>query len=218
MTATTPCEDGYMCLEYTRDQYSYPAQPGAAIAANTAPQTETDCTDNYYCEGGTNVGQECPAGYLSMDATTKVGAWSQASCSPARSGRVQDGTSESNCQAGHYCPEGTAKGSELACPPGTWTASTTAENYDDCTICSAGSWCSGAATSEGACEAGYFCPARTIFQYEYPCKAGKTSASGSGYSTLGECVDGDVGKFYKEGSTGYAAVCSAEYYVCPAGA
>ena len=207
-----------MCLEYTRDQYSYPAQPGTHISSATAPQVEDDCTDNYYCEGGTNTGTECPAGYLSMESTTKVGAWSQASCSPARAGYVQDGTSESNCQAGHYCPEGTAVGAELACPPGTWTSSSNAENYDDCAFCSAGSWCGGAATSEGACAAGYFCPERTIFEYEYPCKAGKTSSSGSGYSALGDCVDGDVGKFYKEGSTGYASVCSAEYYVCPAGA
>jgi hypothetical protein len=72
MTASASCEDGYMCLEYTRDQYSYPAQPGTHISSATAPQVEDDCTDNYYCEGGTNTGTECPAGYLSMESTTKL--------------------------------------------------------------------------------------------------------------------------------------------------
>ena len=56
MTASAQCEDGYMCLEYTRDQYSYPAQPGTYISSATAPQVETLCTDNYYCEGGTKSG------------------------------------------------------------------------------------------------------------------------------------------------------------------
>ena len=153
-----------------------------------------------------------------MESTSKEGAWSQASCSPTRSGYVQDGAGESNCSPGHYCPEGTAIGNELECPPGTFTAITNAASYDDCTFCTAGSWCGGGATSPGACAAGYFCPERTIFEYEYPCRAGKTSSSGSGYDVEGDCIDGDVGKFYKEGSEGYASVCSAEYYVCPAGA
>ena len=88
MTASTNCEDGYMCLEYTEDQYSYPSQPGTKITANTGAQSETDCTDNEYCEGGNNAGTTCPAGYLSIEATTKVGAWSKASCTPVDAGKT----------------------------------------------------------------------------------------------------------------------------------
>jgi len=66
-------------------------------------------------------------------------------------------TTQTDCQSGHYCPEGSS--SMQACPAGTYNDQPNAESVADCLPCPPGKYCasSGRSSPNGDCQAGYFC-------------------------------------------------------------
>ena len=95
------------------------------------------------------------------------------------------------CATGHYCPgvphpgdpRGYYKGEyvgfttsyakQYPCEPGTYTNSTSLWNQTQCSICPAGSYCSGGeATPSGLCSKGFYCPERSYLLEQVPCPAG----------------------------------------------
>lgn len=100
----------------------------------------TPCTEGYYCRdpGQTNETGLCQAGYFCI----------QGSNSPQ----------EEICPAGKYCPTGTH--TPKNCPVGTFSNATGLWKAEQCTNCTAGSYCfePGRTYPTGLCRAGFYCP------------------------------------------------------------
>eukprot|EP01029_Cantina_marsupialis_P004433 TRINITY_DN14448_c0_g2_i1.p1 TRINITY_DN14448_c0_g2~~TRINITY_DN14448_c0_g2_i1.p1 ORF type:complete len:1632 (+),score=579.25 TRINITY_DN14448_c0_g2_i1:1-4896(+) len=147
------CTPGYQC----------PNQ-GTNIASEA-------CTAGFQCQGGVSnpsvvcpVGHYCPEGTsdaLPCEAGTYQDRTQQTTCKPCPSGYYCEiGTHTLvDCPAGHYCLEGTEYGTEHPCPKGTFNAGVNLKSADECTPCTAGSYCAstGLSAVEGPCTAGYFC-------------------------------------------------------------
>jgi hypothetical protein len=103
--------------------------PGTFTDAGTGYTGCTECTAGYYCPG-------TPIPFLScIDFAVSV---------------------PTDCPEGSYCPTGSVN--PVQCPQGTFRATANAETVDDCTICSASSYCEGIGNIAvtGTCAAGYF--------------------------------------------------------------
>ena len=97
-------------------------------------------------------------------------------------------TAESgNCDAGHYCPEGTQASNLWICPPGTYSTAGTGKNRD-CTACSAGKSCPSGATAESACAVNHYCPVGTWYDTQFPCPDG-TEYTGTDATQSGDCTN-----------------------------
>lgn len=95
------------------------------------------------------------------------------------------------CPTGSYCLAGSAVGT--LCPPGTYRAiagGTTATGTTGCQNCNAGRFCRVpgqiAATGNGACAAGYYCPAgsKTDRPAATRCPIGSRCAAGASVATV----------------------------------
>lgn len=205
------CKLGYTCLDATQDIKANPvhggyvaeasdrnviASGGWATPASTALQTPRD---GFTC---TVAGAENEA----------------AACHPNKAGAL--GSRESaltDCTTGSFCPEATANASvAIPCAPGSKHPGTAASSQDDCAACSAGKFCAAGSTSEATCKNGFYCPARTIFEYEYPCPAGTSSAGSDSPQNAAACKGCAAGAYCPEGTaTGSEKACPGGSY-CPA--
>lgn len=201
----TTCPLGYQCPAYSYEEFSYPAQPGDYIDAT---QTEKECTTGNYCSGAKGAVEACPAGFnTNFGGDTETENYSALACQPNDAG--------TGCSAGNYCPE--AVTSHLPCHPGTFTTATDAKNKDGCVACTAGKFCAENSSSDaGQCPDGSYCPARTIFNEEFGCPAGKTSTGASNPANEAACTNCPVGSWCREGQE-ETNLCNAEQYVCPSG-
>lgn len=142
---TTPsglCQAGYYCL-------------GGSSTPTPLNGTHGDqCMVGHYCPEGSNQSLPCgPGTYSSQPLATQCDF-----CPPGH--YCLDGIDPFDCPVGFYCPLGT--GYDLKpCPSGTFSPQIGLSSVDECTLCSAGYYCSdlNSTTTTGTCEAGYYCTA-----------------------------------------------------------
>lgn len=189
------CEPGYAC-------------PDTGMVAMTVP-----CSPGYYCLAGTTNSRQyaCPAGTYS-DATNLV---SQSGCTQCPAGYTcgiaTTTATLSPCRASFYCPAGTSSGNDIACPAGRYSSSTLLKASSECSICPAGSFCSGGQTAvSGICRRGYYCPIGSTVGTQNACPAGTFSNSTGLYAST-QCSSCLAGFFCPLASTSMSS-CSAGTY------
>lgn len=100
-----------------------------------------DCTAGNYCPEGTHTPIKCPPG----TKRTGVGAKDEADCAACGTGGKwcpRGSTADTNCAAGHYCPqEQTIFAKEWGCPSGKWAAAGAADAVGSCANCGVNEWC-----------------------------------------------------------------------------
>ena len=161
------CPAGYFC----------PSPTGGPV---NRPQ---NCQAGYFCPGALTQGEEEPmtirsSGYtassLSQIVSTALtdhpcpaGTYSDSvnlkdiqECTICPNGTYCGLASTSGdiqaCQAGYYCPAGSAVANPFPCPAGTYSAATNLYAPEQCTNCPAGQYCEEAATAPVDCPAGTF--------------------------------------------------------------
>ena len=183
--------------------------PGGFICDNrNLPVTHfnaTLCPRGYFCPAGTEIPKPCPQGTYSKHEG--LSNFSQClSCPPGYicddigqtdytkpclkgyfckkgcPGFAQDNDASEDygpCPPGHYCPIST--NNPVMCPPGTFSNLTKLENEDQCSPCSAGSFCSAAGLlqPDGLCKKGYYCQNGSKSSTEKICPKGYFCDEGS---------------------------------------
>jgi hypothetical protein len=184
------------------------------------------CPKGKYCTEGAPSATDCPVGtYRNF-----FGGKSESDCLPTPAGFYADtvGTDEyeaNECDAGHYCPEGSTSATQYKCPPGTYRASTKGRSADDCAKCEPGYYCPEWGTkgfTAGAlevkiqeCPVGYYCPESTIVPVA--CPRGSYSNTKK-LKSSNECTKCDPGKYCADQAmTTFTGDCVAGYY-CSGGA
>ncbi|KAA8594284.1 hypothetical protein FQN60_005118, partial [Etheostoma spectabile] len=166
------------------------------------------CFAGHYCPPGTMFPTQykCPVGTWSghsgleaeSECQTCPQGWYCLAGSRAPSGR---------CSSGHYCPEGTAYGTQFPCPAGTYSIQMGNRYREDCLICPEGSFCQKGTSKPSpcpastfrhlkrgqrledcsACPAGYFCPHSATVN---PRVCGTGSYSDEGSVECSPCLPG----------------------------
>ena len=146
----------------------------------------------------------CPPGYYG-NANTCSGNFDTA-CTICPAGEFCEGFSLDNgdghrgdCPVGHYCPQGTKSRTEHPCEAGTYNGATRQDDQSDCVECPAGSYCMEGADAPVQCEEGYYCPAATARDTQYPCTGG-TYSDTKGLTIASACTTCPTGHFCPEGS------------------
>jgi hypothetical protein len=105
------------------------------------------------------------------------------------------------CFAGYFCPLGTTRGDEFACPPGSYSSSTSLTAAEECTPCPAGQHCVGGGNAPtGPCSTGHYCPLRTARADDNACPAG-TYTNATSLAAASQCDACDVGRYCEAGTT-----------------
>ena len=212
------CMQGSFCSAGSTSPDGVLCEPGNYCPAGAI--FEVPCTPGHYCAGFGNFEPTglCRAGYFCI-----LGA-----SSPTPS--VTDGvTGGGECPSGFYCPVGSQNAT--ACPPGTYSAVSGAENVtDSCVVCPERMFCGGYGLSSpsGVCDSGYYCPlGQTVSRpSEFVCPAGYFCPAGSS-----EPIRCPSGFFQNQTGQDSCLDCPAGYYcdntetatvyvndsVCPAG-
>ncbi|XP_030258688.1 zonadhesin isoform X7 [Sparus aurata] len=248
------CMQGFVCPPGS----SKPNAPTNACPPGTL-SNRTDLTDRsqcqqcparYACLRGTGgiqrpplscfAGHYCPPGTMfPTQYKCPVGTWSGQSgleaereCRPCPQGwycLAGSGVPSGRCSSGHYCPEGTAYGTQYPCPAGTYSIQMGNRHREDCLICPEGSFCQQGTSKPSpcppstfrrlkggrrledcsACPAGYFCPHSASVNPRV-CGAGSYSDEGSL-----ECSPCLQGHYCSNETTSEEAMLSV--MVCPPG-
>ncbi|XP_061297102.1 neurogenic locus notch homolog protein 4-like [Pezoporus flaviventris] len=132
------------------------------------------------------------------------------------------------CSSGHYCPQGTQRGTQYPCPAGTYATRLGNGRVEDCAACPPGAFCT-SGTSKPAlcpvgtyriehgaevaadctpCPGGYYCPELGTVSPQ-PCGAGNFSDQGSA-----SCFPCLVGHYCAGEHTSWEVMLLA---MCPAG-
>ena len=188
------------------------------------------CALGYYCPGGTinPTDNPCPAGTYS-GSYYAVTPYDCLQC-PRGYGCVAGSSPQSIatalCQAGYYCPRGSKTITQVACPAGTYRATTKAKKIEDCVPCPSGSYCVSATVTPVTCPAGYYCPLGTTSANQYPCRPGTYSTS-TGLVSQDGCTQCGLGNYCVGGTQAVVACAAGNYnnvtmeapacYACPAG-
>ena len=186
------CPAGYFCPQTpTGSQGKINACPaGNYCPVGTGSSQGTACEVGYYCPAGTALRYPCPpgrycdtTGLTDLTIATKLCAAGYFCVLKATVNNPTDGTTGYICPAGFYCPSGILE--PIACPPGTFRATTGAQAVGDCTQCTATDYCPSAGQTAALipCPAGYYCPTGTTAGDKYPCTAGNMCPSGSSAQT-----------------------------------
>lgn len=193
MSSCLPCEAGFAC-------------PASGMSSLVVP-----CSRGYFCPPGTvNPSQySCPAGTFS-DSVNLVSHSGCTQCPAGYTCGVSTTTAQlQECRLGYYCPNGTASGFDIPCPPGTFSANSLLGRAAECSICPPGSFCSGGEiTVSGPCSAGYVCPAGSMTPTQLPCPAG-TFSSETDLFNIAQCLECGAGFYCEEAAT--------QMTPCPAG-
>ncbi|XP_053729819.1 SCO-spondin isoform X1 [Synchiropus splendidus] len=203
----------------------------ACLRGTGGPQRPPlSCFAGHYCPPGSKFPSQfkCPMGTWSGHS----GLESESECQPCPAGwycLAGSGSPSGRCSSGHYCPAGTAYGTQFPCPAGTFSIHMGSRQKEDCLICPDGSFCregtskpspcppstfrrqKGGQTPEdcSACPAGYFC-SRSATVNPRVCGAGSFSDEGSV-----ECSPCLPGYYCSNETTSEEAMRSI--MVCPAG-
>ncbi|AWO99018.1 putative SCO-spondin-like [Scophthalmus maximus] len=234
------CMQGFVCPPGS----SKPNDPTNACPPGTL-SNRTDLTDRSQC-------QQCPARYACLRGhfcppgtmfptqyKCPVGTWNSHSgmeaeieCRPCPQGwycLAGSGAPTGRCSSGHYCPEGTAYGTQFPCPAGTYSMQMGNRHREDCLICPEGSFCQQGTSKPSpcplstfrrlkggrrledcsACPAGYFCPHSATVN---PRVCGTGSYSDEGSVECSPCLQGH---YCSNETTSEEAMLSV--MVCPPG-
>jgi hypothetical protein len=171
---------------------------------NVDDQGDGPCTAGYYCPAGSTNSMAEDAG---IGKYTPTGAPARLDCAAGRyCSTVNNTTDQGNgpCQAGYYCPVGSSSPTAVASGLGSYTlvGATPADVLD----CGAGKYCPNAANTsadradcaggrycstlnnsndqgDGACTAGYFCPAGSSSATQNNCPIGSYCTAGVAAAT-----------------------------------
>ncbi|KAI4815467.1 hypothetical protein KUCAC02_005611 [Chaenocephalus aceratus] len=188
------------------------------------------CFSGHYCPPGTMfpTQHKCPVGTWSGQS----GLEAESECRPCPQGwycLTGSAAPSGRCSSGHYCPEGTAYGTQFPCPAGTYSIHIGNRYREDCLICPEGSFCQKGTSKPSpcpistfrhlkggrrqddcsACPAGYFCPHSATVNPRV-CGAGSYSDEGSV-----ECSPCLQGHYCSDETTSEEAMLSV--MVCPPG-
>ncbi|XP_033971267.1 zonadhesin-like [Trematomus bernacchii] len=188
------------------------------------------CFSGHYCPPGTMfpTQHKCPVGTWSGQS----GLEAESECRPCPQGwycLAGSAAPSGRCSSGHYCPEGTAYGTQFPCPAGTYSIHIGNRYREDCLICPEGSFCQKGTSKPSpcpistfrhlkggrrqddcsACHAGYFCPHSATVNPRV-CGAGSYSDEGSV-----ECSPCLQGHYCSDETTSEEAMLSV--MVCPPG-
>nr|XP_057935999.1 SCO-spondin isoform X4 [Doryrhamphus excisus] len=207
-----------------------PARYACLRGTGGVQRAPLSCSAGHYCPPGTKFPTQykCPEGTWSGQS----GLESESECQPCPQGwycLVGSGSPSGRCSSGHYCPEGTAYGTQFPCPTGMYSLHMGNRQKEDCLACPEGSFCP-EGTSKPApcppstfrhlkggqrledcfdCPAGYFC-AHSSTVNPRACGAGSYSDEGSA-----ECSPCLPGHFCSNETTSEEAMLSV--MVCPPG-
>ena len=149
------------------------------------------CPVGQYCPMATPAPANCPAGtYRSL-----TGAASLADCANAPAGRYTEEKSSSitgDCAPGYYCPERSTSPKQVPCPARFYRANPGARSADDCSLCTAGSYCEAGTVSPKECTRGYYCI--TGVSSPEPCRIG-TFGNSTGLKRIEDCSPCSPGYF-----------------------
>ena len=217
------CPKGHYCPTGTKYASQFPC-PIGTFNNHTGSSEQSQChacPGRYYCStpGLAFPSELCSPGYF-----CRLGA---ASAAP-----TQDTGDAGLCPPGYFCPLGTE--APKPCPKGTFSTKSMLSTEEQCTLCTAGSYCNSTALTEpnSLCEEGYFCPLGSIFAFNKSCPPGHYCPSGSAYPTAcsagtfsplvhlsveAECQNCTSGMFCNTSAlTEPSGPCKAGYY-CPTG-
>ncbi|KAM4567238.1 uncharacterized protein PAE49_010636 isoform 2-T2 [Odontesthes bonariensis] len=188
------------------------------------------CFAGHFCPPGTMFPTQykCPVGTWSSHS----GLEAESECQPCPRGwycLAGSAAPTGRCNSGHYCPEGTAYGTQFPCPAGTYSIQMGNRYREDCLICPKGLFCQRGTSKPSpcppstfrhlkggrrledcsACPAGYFCPYSATVNPRV-CGAGSYSDEGSV-----ECSPCLQGHYCSNETTSEEAMRSV--MVCPPG-
>jgi len=171
-SCTDECPAGSYCPEGAAGPI--PCSPGryGAVSVLSTPDCSGVCDAGHYCPASsTNSRQHaCPAG-----AHSDAGAGSIHDC---------------YCRAGYAAPVG--EDCQI-CPAGRWAAA----NMTECALCPAGRFGSesglGSSSCTALCQPGYYCPAGSTSETEFPCPENSISTVGAGNISDCLCLPGYTG-------------------------
>ena len=178
LTAPTgPCSGGYWCN--IGSPASHPMCSSAACLTMFGI-----CPVGSFCPTRTTLPTTCPSGTF----TNQTGSTLCTICPPGFYCNAQISTSTPlNCPLGYFCPPGTGLNIQ-PCPLGTFGEKPNLRTVDECSLCSAGSFCSstGLSSPTGKCSAGFYCPqasessfGQTVYALNLTCPVGSYCPSGS---------------------------------------
>ncbi|OPJ68136.1 hypothetical protein AV530_013665 [Patagioenas fasciata monilis] len=186
------CPAGFVCMRGTGGKQKPP----------------TPCPVGHYCPPGTKhpMQHKCAPGTWS----NRTSLTSEEECFPCPAGWFCVGGARSPtgmCSSGHYCPQGTWRGTQHPCPAGTYSPRLGNGRVGDCIACPAGAFCTSGTSKPvpcplgtyrmeyGAkvaadcipCPAGYYCPELGTVT---PRTCGAGNFSGHGQSLCSDCPEG----------------------------
>ena len=242
-SAPTSCPPGKYSdrLGASSEAFCLACPSGLTCTSAGLPSPSSDCPAGKRCSGATespcSAGHYCPAGEaaeLVCPPGTHQPSEGKASCEPCPAGSSCGGATilswggvvtPSPCEAGYYCPAGTASAHAFPCLPGSHGAGPGLQSREACTSCPAGQHCDrpGALAPTGACLDGFTCATGSIAATgtgpcpadshctggaQTPCPAG-TYTGGPGAASAAECIDCPPGHVCPDHARGLLA--------CPAG-
>jgi hypothetical protein len=177
--------------------------PGQYCAGSANPTPTGYCDAGYYCPAGSTVQTQnsVAAGYYAPSGSDIAIPWArgtyqpsniQGSCISCEAGAYWPDvamTGTDPCPIGYYCESETTQTAatkyydSTPCPVGTYNGQLSMTSLDNCTLCTAGQYCSKEALDapEGDCDAGFYCLIGSPFQ---------NPAFDDGSSNYGRCPMG----------------------------
>ncbi|CAC5381825.1 unnamed protein product [Mytilus coruscus] len=171
-----PCPVGHYCLAGTTLSVQYPCPGGTYLDETNATSVSLckPCPEAKYCQqGSTADGIDCPAGFYCVG---NQASGFQNACPIGTYGPdigYKNASECIACPAGFYCPAGTQsepRTSPIPCEPGTYNPTEHTGHPLNCKACEKGFACPeiNQTASTMPCKVGYFCPAGTIVDDQFP--------------------------------------------------
>ena len=215
--ADIPCYAGYFCPAGTTFPNTNPCPAGTYSESANATDATTciNCPEFKACLEGTGGARGPPDDeYVYGDATNNL----------------YFGSGWIDCALGYFCPESTEYPTQFACPAGTWSnrSKTSCSGLDafgaynptcnnPCYECPPGMYCDGSGVDggsgtpnivpDGACDAGFYCPAGSSSPQQEECPAGTWSTL-TNLSHSEECWNCTVGHECPNTATTSPTACS----------
>jgi hypothetical protein len=156
------------------------------------PDLATDaCPSGHFCPVATGEPFPCPAG--SYNPHTGMDELEDCLLAPGGTYSVDaSSTWTGECEPGFYCPEGSTGPQQVPCPENYYRTSPGAASIDDCSLCTAGSYCKSGSYELLDCPRGFYCS--TGAGYPEPCPAG-TYGNSTRLRSASDCASCDPGYF-----------------------
>ena len=159
---------------------------------DTVPTLITNaCPIAQYCPTATPTPLNCPAGRYNPH----VGRDEVSDCTIVPAGKYsveQSSAITGDCDPGYYCPEGSTSPAAVPCPARYYRTTSGARSADDCSLCTAGSYCEIGSVTPTMCTRGFYCI--TGIDDPEPCRIG-TFGNSTGLKQIEDCSPCSPGQF-----------------------